>query len=198
MSLIVELLTKKAALGDFLPTVFEFLVPLRFWLKATTCSSSGVSLGRSTKASRSSSSPRSATSRARLGLQGEHLYTVSGMRFPDLVSAAAVEMPEEVLSYSAVKLFLQSASRTKPGYELTADDLKYVARICRLVGGMPLGILLAAAWVDMLSPPEIAAEVERSLIKAPSPGRSLIVSKRLVVCWISQIWLTTKLNGWNQ
>ena len=32
-------------------------------------------------------------------------------------------------------------------------------RICRLVGGMPLGILLAAAWLRLLSPAEIAAEI---------------------------------------
>ncbi|MCP4618500.1 MAG: SARP family transcriptional regulator, partial [Bradyrhizobium sp.] len=44
-----------------------------------------------------------------------------------------------------------------------AGDLKYVARICRLVGGMPLGILLAAAWVEMFSLQEIAAEIGQSL-----------------------------------
>ena len=32
------------------------------------------------------------------------------------------------------------------------------SRICRLVEGMPLGILLAAAWVEMLTPDEIAHE----------------------------------------
>jgi tetratricopeptide (TPR) repeat protein len=36
-------------------------------------------------------------------------------------------------------------------------------RICRLVGGMPLAIELAASWVRMLEPAEIADEMERSL-----------------------------------
>jgi predicted ATPase len=103
------------------------------------------------------------TSRARLGLQGEHLYIVSGMQFPDPVSAAVVEMPEEVLAYSAVKLFVQTAQRVCPGFEPQAEELAAITDICHLVEGMPLGILLAAAWVDMLSPQEIAAEVERSL-----------------------------------
>ena len=36
-------------------------------------------------------------------------------------------------------------------------------RICQLVGGMPLGIELAAAWTGMLMPNEIAKEIARSL-----------------------------------
>jgi predicted ATPase len=104
-----------------------------------------------------------ATSRARLGLQGEHLCTVTGMQLPDPVSLAAVEMPEEALAYSAVKLFMQTAQRVYPGFEPQPKEFMTIVRICHLVEGMPLGILLAAAWVDMLSPQEIAAEVERSL-----------------------------------
>jgi predicted ATPase/DNA-binding SARP family transcriptional activator len=104
-----------------------------------------------------------ATSRARLGLWSEHLYTVTGMKFPDTVSRARIEMTENALAYSAVKLFVQAARRVHPGFEPRPGGLTAIARICHLVEGMPLGILLAAAWVDMLSPQEIAAEVERSL-----------------------------------
>jgi len=60
-------------------------------------------------------------------------------------------------------LFLQSARRARPGWEPAGGDLQAVARICRLVEGMPLGILLAAAWVEMLTPAEIADEVQHSL-----------------------------------
>jgi predicted ATPase len=97
-----------------------------------------------------------ATSRASLSVQGEQLFHLSGMDFPDW------ETPEDALVYSAVKLFLQSARRVRPGFGLGADDLQYVSRICRLVQGMPLGILLAAAWVEMLTPKEIAAEIAHS------------------------------------
>jgi serine/threonine protein kinase/tetratricopeptide (TPR) repeat protein len=97
------------------------------------------------------------TSRVRLGVPEEHLFHLAGMEFPDW------ETPADALEYSAVKLFLQGARRARPGFELAAEDLRYVARICRLVGGMPLGILLAAAWLEMLTPAEIAAEMQRSL-----------------------------------
>jgi predicted ATPase len=98
-----------------------------------------------------------ATSRARLNVGGEHRFHLEGMDFPDW------ETPEDALEYSAVKLFMASARRARPGFELEAGDLKYVARICRLVEGMPLGIRLAAAWVEMLSPEEIAAEISQNL-----------------------------------
>jgi predicted ATPase len=97
------------------------------------------------------------TSRAGLNVQGEHLFRLTGMDMPDW------ETLDDAAEYSAVKLFLQSARRARPGFGLEADDLKYISCICRLVGGMPLGILLAAAWLTMLTPAEIAAEIEASL-----------------------------------
>jgi predicted ATPase/predicted Ser/Thr protein kinase len=109
------------------------------------------------------------TSRARLNVLGEHLFRLAGMDFPKPLPAAEAETPEDAADlegradYSAVKLFLQSARRVKPGFELAADDLKYVTRICQLVQGMPLGIVLAAAWLTMLTPAEVAAEIEASL-----------------------------------
>jgi len=51
----------------------------------------------------------------------------------------------------------------EPGFSLTGENWADVVEICRLVGGMPLGILLASAWVDMLSPAEIARQIKVSL-----------------------------------
>jgi DNA-binding SARP family transcriptional activator/predicted ATPase len=120
-----------------------------------------------------------ATSRVRLRVQGEHLVPVGGMDFPSPEARAALTPAERLRSipshedgrgesedpaqYSAVKLFLVSARRAWPDFELTADNVADVVRICRLVEGMPLGILLAAAWVGMLTPAEIADEIGRSL-----------------------------------
>src|SRR5947209_15054013 len=41
--------------------------------------------------------------------------------------------------------------------------LPAVTQICRMVDGMPLAIVLAAAWIDTLSVDEIAAEIEKSI-----------------------------------
>jgi predicted ATPase len=98
-----------------------------------------------------------ATTRVRLNVQGEQIFQLAAMDLPDLDTAA------DAASYSAVKLFLQSARRVRPCFELDTDSLGHIARICRLVGGMPLGILLAAAWAGMLTPAEIAEEIGQSL-----------------------------------
>ena len=98
-----------------------------------------------------------ATSRERLNVQGEHVFPVAGMAFPDRETAA--DAPD----HSAVKLFVQSAQRARPDFELQGDDLRYMVRICRLVEGIPLAILLAAGWVEMLAPAEIATEIGQSL-----------------------------------
>jgi predicted ATPase len=109
-----------------------------------------------------------ATSRVKLGVQGEHQFPLSGMAVPEAAPSGgslAVEgvVPVDVLDYNAMKLFVQSARRARSGIELQADDWPQVAHICRLVQGMPLGIILAAAWMEMLTPSEIAAEIEKSL-----------------------------------
>jgi predicted ATPase/DNA-binding SARP family transcriptional activator len=105
-----------------------------------------------------------ATSRARLNLYDERILLIPGMEHPPLEMAAT---PADVLKkldhYSAVKLFAQSARWAQPEFELAADNLAHVTRICHLVDGMPLGILMAAAWLKMLSLEEIAFELEQGL-----------------------------------
>jgi DNA-binding SARP family transcriptional activator/predicted ATPase len=96
------------------------------------------------------------TSRERLHIQEEQLFPIQGLEFPDW------EAPEDPCDYTAMELFLQSAHRIRPDFELDADDMIYLTRICRLVGGMPLGIELAASWVDMLSLQDISAEIQKS------------------------------------
>jgi serine/threonine protein kinase len=98
-----------------------------------------------------------ATSRHKLNLSGESIFTIGGMEFP------AWETPADAMRYSAVQLFLQSARRARVDFDLKENDLDFVARICKMVQGMPLGIVLAAAWVDTLPLAEIATEMARSV-----------------------------------
>ncbi len=98
-----------------------------------------------------------ATSRERLRLRGETIYEIHGMGFPDW------ETPEDLSQYSAVKLFIQSARRVQPDFEVDEENAHCVARITRTVQGMPLGIELAAAWLEMLDISEIADEITRNL-----------------------------------
>jgi len=96
------------------------------------------------------------TSRANLNVQSEHLFPVTGLDFP------ADEAQQVTAAYSAINLFVSSANRIQPALDMKAD-LADVAQICRLVQGMPLAVLLAAAWAELLTPAEIVSEIEHSL-----------------------------------
>ncbi len=99
-----------------------------------------------------------ATSRARLNVRGEQLYPVGGMRWPQNGSAI-----QNAAAYSAIQLFRQSADRVQPGFQPGPDNIADIVRICELVQGTPLALELAAAWLELLTPAEIAREIERSL-----------------------------------
>ncbi len=98
-----------------------------------------------------------ATSRERLGLTGETVLSLSGMEFPEATT------PERAIDFSAIKLFVQAARQQKPEFRLEPAEADDVIRICRLVHGVPLGILLAGSWAANLSPREIAEEISESL-----------------------------------
>ena len=93
-----------------------------------------------------------ATSRERLGIGSEWIYEVSGLD----VEAGSEAQPGE-----AVNLFVDRARRA--GATIDLDNHDDVARLCKLLGGMPLAIELAAVWAPMLPVKELTAEVRTSL-----------------------------------
>ncbi|MEJ2558458.1 MAG: BTAD domain-containing putative transcriptional regulator [Anaerolineae bacterium] len=97
------------------------------------------------------------TSRARLNLSWEWAFQLDGLAVP------GSDEQRELEAYSAIQLFVQSARRARHSFSLLASDEPHVARICRLVEGMPLALELAASWVRAISCQEIAAEIERGL-----------------------------------
>jgi len=123
------------------------------------------------------------TSRARLSARGEHLVPVSGLQVPP------PEAPGTLSQYGAVQLFLRGADRVHPSFEPTVGDLTQVARICQLVEGMPLAILLAVSWMTMLTPAEIAAQVsERSLEFLETEGQDVPVRQRSMRAVLDHSW----------
>ena len=92
------------------------------------------------------------TSRERLHLHGEQVYPIQGLAVDDTA-----------VNDAARTLFLQAARLLRPDFEATADNLPTLNHICRLVEGMPLALELAAAWVDLFTLTDIAAEIQRNL-----------------------------------
>lgn len=121
------------------------------------------------------------TSRTRLSLQGEYVFPVVGLDLPPRQTFTTSNISEAYIkSFSALELFVTRARRVQPSFHLTPENLPAVNLICQLVEGMPLGIELASAWLELMSPQDIATEItqnldflESSLKDIPARQRSL-------------------------
>jgi predicted ATPase/DNA-binding SARP family transcriptional activator len=122
------------------------------------------------------------TSRQRLYQTGETLFTLHGLRVP------AVDTSEDASRFAAIELFQQAARRARPDFSLTPENLSQIIRICRLVQGMPLGILLAATWVTVLSTAEIVEEIQRGLDILETEGSDLPERLRSIRAVFDQAW----------
>lgn len=92
-----------------------------------------------------------ATSRAPLHLSGEH------------------EVPVGPLTDGALRLFLERAQATRPGWD-PGGDAEVIREICTLLDDLPLGIELAAARVALLPPIVLR---DRLAARLPLPGVGL-------------------------
>jgi len=96
-----------------------------------------------------------ATSRERLGADGERMFVVPSLDVPEEAST-----PDVVADADAVRLFVERAVEAKGSFELTAANAGAVARLVRRLDGIPLAIELAAARVRSLTPAELADRVD--------------------------------------
>lgn len=124
------------------------------------------------------------TSRTRLHLQSEQLFPLDGLAFPQDDQAA----PAILADYGAVKLFLQQARRARRRYEPAAAEWPAIVRICRLLQGMPLGILLAAAWLEFYTPAEVAQQISQNLSFLESDWRDMPARHRSMRAVFDQSW----------
>jgi predicted ATPase/DNA-binding SARP family transcriptional activator len=109
------------------------------------------------------------TSREALKLAEEWFHPLAGMRLPPVANQHAPgadhppsQLAEQIATYDAVQLFIQTARRIVVDFQ--PEPLhEQIVRICRLVDGMPLGIVLAASWLKVLTCAQIAQEIERGV-----------------------------------
>jgi len=92
-----------------------------------------------------------ATSREPLNFQAESVVLVGGLP----IGGAALGAAEA--------LFAERARMARDEFVISAENLSSVRRICERVGGSPLGIALAAAWVRRRSLAQIQEEIGRSI-----------------------------------
>lgn len=123
-----------------------------------------------------------ATSRERLNLQAEWVIHVAGLSYPKLGVGSEIEKSD------AVQLFLQNAKRVDGTFCPSEASLLVIAHICTLVEGMPLAIELSAAWLDTLSPFEIAEEIEHGIALLTSTKRDVPERHRSVHAVLDYSW----------
>jgi predicted ATPase/DNA-binding SARP family transcriptional activator len=126
------------------------------------------------------------TSRARLNVQAEQAFLLEGLEYPDPASPATLAV--NIADYSALQLFHNTASQVNPEHPHAPTDLPHLARICQLVAGMPLGIMLAATWMATCSPAEIAAEIEHSLDFLASSWSDMPYRQRSLRATLDHSW----------
>jgi predicted ATPase/DNA-binding CsgD family transcriptional regulator len=91
-----------------------------------------------------------ATSREPLRVRGETVWRVPPLDLPPDDASGA-----ELAGHEAVRLFAARAAGARPGFALTEANTASVARLCRTLDGIPLGIELSAARVRALSVEQI-------------------------------------------
>ncbi len=93
-----------------------------------------------------------ATSQSPLGVAGEAVFIVPSL---DVPGSDEPDDAGEVGQYDSVKLFVQRARLSNPRFQLTNQNARAVANICRRLDGVPLAIELAAARARLLTPAQI-------------------------------------------
>lgn len=94
------------------------------------------------------------SSRDQLGLEEEYVIPLGPFELP--------EGSDDVENSDAVRLFLDRARKSVQDFTIRPSELATIAAICRRLGGLPLGIELAAAQVAHLSPSEILNQLKKS------------------------------------
>jgi predicted ATPase/DNA-binding SARP family transcriptional activator len=122
-----------------------------------------------------------ATSRERLNLHAESVYDLAGLSYPRDDERAA-------LSYDAVKLFAQSAERSRSEFLLDEQNERAVIRITQLVDGLPLAIELAASWSRVLIPEDIASQIEDGIGFLQASTRDLPERHRSIRAVFDHSW----------
>ncbi len=109
------------------------------------------------------------TSRARIDVADEWLLPLGGLAVPDADSRDL----EAAAAFDAVRLFDVRARTVRPEFELAAH-LASVIEVAERVDGMPLAIEMAAAWVRLLPPSEIARELSHSVEILQRPSQASV------------------------
>jgi predicted ATPase/DNA-binding CsgD family transcriptional regulator len=129
------------------------------------------------------------TSRAVLGVSGEHDVAVQPLSLPGPTTEEAIGQAHDfghVASSDAIRLFVERATAADPGFALDATNAADVAALCARLDGLPLAIELAAARVRSLPPSAMLRRLDRRLALltgGPRDQPARLRSMRDAIAW---------------
>ncbi|MCL4832509.1 MAG: hypothetical protein KJZ86_08715 [Caldilineaceae bacterium] len=146
------------------------------------------------------------TSRERLNLPEEWLIHLHGLAVPPDLSGTPADFsrvpdvsmgaPDRSPPAPALTLFTQRLRQLQLDFAPTGEEGRWAGEVCRMVGGMPLALELAAAWGDVLSCREIVQQLEISLGILRSESLSLPERHRSMAAVLASAW--QRLSGEEQ
>ncbi|MBV7333174.1 tetratricopeptide repeat protein [Chloroflexi bacterium TSY] len=132
------------------------------------------------------------TSRESLNIDAEWRMDLTGLTFPadsnEERAVADLEPISLTKQYSAVQLFVQTATQVRANFVLSRENMYDVFRLCRLVSGMPLAIKLAATWLRAMPCHQIVTEVERNLDILSTRMRDVLPRQRSMRAIFDYTW----------
>jgi predicted ATPase/DNA-binding SARP family transcriptional activator len=121
------------------------------------------------------------TSRHQLDLYEEWVFSVEGMSYPAHVDRAGWQ------DFSAVQLFQQRARRVNLRFSVE-EHRDCIVHLCQLLEGLPLGIELAAAWLQVLPCEQISRLIEHNLDLPENRIRNLPPRQRSLRAVLQYSW----------
>ncbi|MFJ4098905.1 BTAD domain-containing putative transcriptional regulator [Amycolatopsis japonica] len=124
-----------------------------------------------------------ATSREPLGITGETLWHVVPLAVPDRHAA-----PGEIEASPAVRLLRDRASAVRKDFVADKSTLDTMARVCRILDGMPLAIELAAARLRTMSVEQLANRLDDRFRLLTGGSRTALPRHRTLRAMVDWSW----------
>ena len=133
------------------------------------------------------------TSRKPLGAADEKDVVVPPLKMPKQGAATAFEHGG-VQATEAVELFLERAKEARRGYQPDARELSSIAKIVRLLEGVPLAIEIAAARMRALTAEELLERLPRNVSLLGAGGTASITQRSALAGAVA--WSLDLLQRW--
>jgi len=123
------------------------------------------------------------TSRERLHIQHEWVFRMQGLQYPKEACSFA-----EAKAFDALNLFVSQAQKQQHRFRLEESNHNDVQTICRLLEGLPLGLKLAASWLNTVPIDEIANEIASGIDILESQQREVSERHRSIRATLDYSW----------